>query len=559
MKVVTGVAAIDRSGFVHGYPRWNMIPALGQEMADGQVTENRQKTFWGELKRRKVIRVALVYLVTALAMIEAASVVVPELQLPTWVVRAIILLAVLGFPLALVLAWAFELTPDGVHKDSAGSEGIESNRECGEKQAARSVAVLPLVNMSGDPDNEYFSDGISEEILNLLARLPELRVASRTSSFCFRGKDLDIRSIATQLDVRNILEGSVRRVGNRVRITAQLINAETDDHLWSETYDRELDDIFAVQTEIAEMIVEAVHPGELQLASQQGGTGNVTAYDFYLRGRQYFHTYDRGHLFIAKEMFEKAIEVDANYALAYSGLADCCSTIHMWWDHSPEIVEQAKTASRRALELAPELAEAHSSRGFVLTISGNFDDAELEFEEALRLDSQLYEAWYLFGRTRFAQGRLEDAARLFHQASQVQPEEYQAACLQVTALCGLGQKEKAKEVGRLALQRVERRLALAPDDTRAWTLGAGVSVKLGQTDKAIEWANKALAFDAEDVGVLHNVACVYSAAGRVDEALDLMEKRVHKGKLYRDWIDHDEDFDNVRDHPRFQALLERIS
>jgi len=518
------------------------------------------KGFWSELKRRKVVRVAIVYLIAAWAVIEAASVVVPELQLPAWAVRLIVVLTILGFPLALVLAWAFELTPEGIRKDLPGADKSASTRKSeDEDSGSRSVAVLPLVNMSGDPDNEYFSDGISEEILNLLARLPELRVASRTSSFSFKGKDLDVRAIASKLDVKNILEGSVRRVGDRVRITAQLINAETDDHLWSETYDRELDDIFALQAEIAEMIVEALHPGELQLVRQQGATGNVTAYDFYLRGRQYFHTYDRGHLFIAKEMFEKAIEVDSDYALAYSGLADCCSTIHMWYDRSPEIVEQAETASRHALELAPDLAAAHSSRGFALTLSSNFDGAEREFQEALRLDPRLYEAWYLFGRARFAQGRLEEAARLFHRASQVQPEDYQAICLEATALSGLGQREKAMEVAQMALARVERRLALEPEDTRAWTLGAGKLAILEQPEKAIEWADKALSIDPEDISVLHNASCVYSAAGRVEEALDLMEKRANKGKLYREWIEHDKDFDNVRDHPRFKALMERIS
>jgi len=231
----------------------------------------------------------------------------------------------------------------------------------------------------------------------------------------------------------------------------------------------------------------------------------------------------------------------------------------MWYDRSRKLIEQAETASQHALELAPDLAATHSSRGFALTLSRNFDGAEREFEEALRLDPRLYEAWYLFGRARFAQGRLEEAARLFHQASQVQPEDYQAICLEATALSGLGQREKAMEVAQMALARVERRLALEPEDTRAWTMGAGKLAILGQPEKAIEWADKALSIDPEDVSVIHNASCVYATVGRVEEALDLMEKRAKKGKLYRDWIEHDKDFDNVRDHPRFKALMEQIS
>jgi len=219
--------------------------------------------FYQELKRRKVIRVAIVYVVVAWIIVEAASVMFPGLLLPEWSVRLVIGLAILGFPIALVMAWAIELTPDGLKSDSAARQAAEDKAvadttEKNEKGSFDSIAVLPFLNLSNDPDNEYFSDGMSEEILNLLCKVPQLTVASRTSAFSFKGKDVDMGTVAKQLDVDVILEGSVRRSNDRVRITAQLIDSRSDRHLWSETYDRELKDVFAVQDEIARSIVNAL-------------------------------------------------------------------------------------------------------------------------------------------------------------------------------------------------------------------------------------------------------------------------------------------------------------
>lgn len=529
------------------------------------MKESGEKGLWREIKRRRVPRVVVVYVVAAWALIEASSVVFPELMLPDWSVRLVVVLAIVGFPLALVLAWAFQVTPSGLVRDRAEATGPEEG-DANEAAAVQSpdeslqsVAVLPLVNMSGDPDNEYFSDGIAEEILNLLARLPGLRVASRTSSFCFKGKDLDIPTIARQLKVKNVLEGSVRRVGDRVRITAQLIDAQTDDHRWSETYDRELEDIFAVQSEIAGMIVEALHPEEVRLIRQDSATGSVTAYDYYLRGRQNLHEYDRGHIYLARQMFEKAIETDPDYALAYAGLADCCSLINMWFDRSPETLETADSASRRALELAPDQAEAHASRGFALSLAGDFAGAEREFEQAVRIDPRLYEAWYLYGRARFAQGMLEEAAQLWKKALEIRPEDFQAPCLAETAYRALGDKEREREIAWIGIENAERHLKLRPDDTRAWTLGGGTLISMGEIEKGLSWVDRALDIDPEDISVLHNVACAYAQASQADKAMDLMERRLEKGVMYRDWIEHDPDFDDLRDNPRFKELLERMS
>src|SRR5690606_31940829 len=257
----------------------------------------------------------------------------------------------------------------------------------------RTIAVLPFVNMSDDPANEYFSDGIAEEILNLLTKLPQLKVASRTSSFVFKGKEAGIRAVAKELDVGYVLEGSVRRAGDHVRITAQLIEAGSDSHLWSETYDREMKDVFAIQDDIARNITDALKvaltPKERR-ALQNVSTGDAQAYDFYLRGRKYLHVMTKIGFLNAINMFEHAIAVDPRYALAYAGLGDSYALLYRYAEPSAENLRHAEESSRKAIELDPDAAEAHLSLGMTLFAAGRLDDAAAPFETAMLINPNLF-------------------------------------------------------------------------------------------------------------------------------------------------------------------------
>jgi len=540
------------------------------------------KTFWSELRRRKVVRVAVVYIIVAWLLIQIAEVIFEPLQLPEWSLTLVIVLAALGFPLALVLAWALELSPEGLHREKPRDEiqplaavgaGLDTSSSAPAASTAliapapastpparadkrRAIAVLPLANMSGDPENEFFSDGITEEILNLLARIPGLRVISRTSSFSFKNTTLDIPAIAQRLGVDIVLEGSVRRMGQRVRIVAQLIDAANDAHLWSAGYDRELEDIFAVQSEIARCIVDAMNLDPNTCVDCGGQTKNIDAYDYYLRGRQYFHQTTDANLRFARDMFIKAIEIDPDYARAYAGLADTESFIAQWKDRSPEHLQAADDASRKALELAPDLAEAHASRGFALSSNGEYEQAAQQFEQALGLDHQHYETLYLYGRSRFAEGKLDHALDLWRRAHEAQPDEFQSITLASGALKALGRQAEDPDAPARALQIVEQRLELNPDDLRALSLGPGLLVDLGRTDEALAMADRAVALAPNDGAVLHNAACTYAYAQKADKAIELLERRMKTaGAIYTDWIDHDPDFDSIRDDPRFIALI----
>ena len=281
---------------------------------------------------------------------------------------------------------AFALAGIGELEDTSKSE----------EAAGASVAVLPFVNMSSDQENVYFSDGLAEELINALCKIDGLKVAARTSSFSFKGTSQDIREMGQRLNVRTVLEGSVRKAGNTLRISAQLVNVSDGYHLWSETFDRRIEDVFAIQDEIAQAIVSALRvvlSEEEKRAIAKVPTDNVQAYEYYLRGRQFFRQFRREGLQRARKLFMRAYELDPRYASAYAGVADCCSLLYLHWGAAEAQVKEADKASRKALQLDPELAEAHVARGLAVSLNKRYDEARREFETAIRQNPELFEAY----------------------------------------------------------------------------------------------------------------------------------------------------------------------
>jgi serine/threonine protein kinase/Tfp pilus assembly protein PilF len=423
--------------------------------------------------------------------------------------------------------------------------------------AAKSVAVLPFVNSSNDPENEYFADGMAEEIINALSKIQTLRVASRIVSFALKGKNEDLGEVGRKLHVSTVLDGTVRKMGNRLRITAQLVNVADGYQLWSERYDREMEDIFAIQDEISQAIVKALRvilSEDEKRAIEKPRTANVEAYEFYLRGRQFFHQLRRRSLEHARQMFNRAIEIDPDYALAHAGVADCCSLLYTYFDARESNLRQADTASLKALELEPELAEAHVARAIALWLNKRDKEAEEHFETAMRLDPKLFEAPYFYGRAKKSQGQFTESVRLFERASAVRPEDFQAPSMLASSLTSLGMHEEAQAVNRRVLKLIEDRLALNPDDARACNLAATVHGKLGEIEPALDFARRSLEIDPDDPMLLYNVACTYSMVGHADEALSCLEQAIDRGFGHREWIETDSDFDSIRELPRFKAI-----
>jgi adenylate cyclase len=510
--------------------------------------------FLGELHRRKVLRVAASYAIVAWLLLQVAEVTFEPLHVPDWVMTMVVLLAIIGFPIALVLAWAFDLTPDGIEKDgedaAADTEAVSAPHP--------SIAVLSFDDMSPEQDQEYFCDGIAEEILNRLVRIDKLGVAARTSSFRFKGQNVDIGAIARELNVSTILEGSVRKTGNRLRVTTQLINASDGYHLWSASYDRELEDIFEIQEEIAASVAAALELTLVASSSQDYGTDNVEAYEYYLKGLYFFHRWGPTNVRYGVEMFAKAVAADPGYALAWAALADSYAMLCMYWDASRANLDGADRASRKALSLAPDLADTHVSRGLSFTVRREHEAAAAEFDTALKLNPDLFEASYFYGRICFQQGKLERAAALFEQAERARPEDFQAPILLRQVYSSLGRDKDALAAAQRGVIRAEKHLQLNPDDTRALNLGLGGFVTLGNKERAIEWAERSLDIDGNNPDTLYNVACGLAQIGEPERAMDNLELAGLRGVMIAEWAENDSDLASLHELPRFRAIIDKI-
>ena len=377
--------------------------------------------FFAELKRRNVYKVAIAYSVVAWLLIQIATQVFPFFEIPNWAVRLVVLLIVIGFPIALIIAWAFELTPQGLRRtDTLDEKGIPHSKKRAwifvvliagaisvalfflgrytvmvghspTSPPAKSIAVMPFENLSRDPDNAFFAEGIQDEILTRLAKISDLKVISRTSTQHYTSSPDDLPQIAQRLGVSNVLEGSVQRAADHVRVSVQLVNAQSDPHLWAETYDRSLTDIFAVESEIAKMIADTLRAkltGSEQHAIALRPTESTEAHQLYLKGRYFWNKRTAGDFKTAMGYFQQAIDKDPAFALAYAGLADTYVLMPGYAASNPkESLPKAKTAAQKALELDNTLAEAHASLGqALLAYDFDFAEASHEFQRAIELN-----------------------------------------------------------------------------------------------------------------------------------------------------------------------------
>lgn len=504
-----------------------------------------RRDVFGEVLRRRVPQFVGLYLAAGWGLLEFTDWATARFGLSGFLEDGVVASWALLLPVVTSLAWRW------------GAPGATPFTRSLLRSPVRSVAVLPFVNMSGDPENDYLSDGLSEEIINALAKVPDLRVASRTSAFTYKGTSKTVRAIGSELNVGSVLEGSLQRSENRIRVTTQLVDTTDGYHLWSERFDREMEDLFAIEDQIAENVARALRV----ILRNQKWEGvhrehpkDIRAYEYYLRGQQFLLHPRFKSLGYAKEMFDKAIEVDPHYAPAWAGAAEASALIRMYYPDRDQDLRDADRLSQKALELAPALAEAHAARGLSLFLLGRTEEAERAFQKSIELDPVLFQARYFHGRACFQDGRLEEAADEFQRASEIR-EDYQSAFLAAQSSEALGHADEARVRFTEALRVVEKHMELNPDDPRAATMRAVALCRLGQPGEGLRWAEKALAIDPNDAGVRYNVACLYSQEGNVEKAIGFLEEALQGGFQNKRWFENDPDLDPLRGHPRFRRLL----
>lgn len=508
-----------------------------------------------ELGRREVYPVVVAYAVAAWLLLQIGEVTFEPLGFPEWSMSALIVCVVAGFPVAIILAWRYDITPSGIFRDSADVHALAL------KEYGPSVAVLPFIDLSQARDQAYFGEGVAEEIINSLAKIRQLRVAARSSAFQYNSAAGDVRDIGRQLGVNTILEGSVRKSDGTLRITAQLVKVSDGYHLWSKSFDRQLEDVFAIQEEIASDIATTLLDtlsARQREEIRRPRSANVKAYDYYLKGRKHFKRLHRSEIELARQMFKKATELDPEFSLAWAGYADCHSFLVMYADPNPAHIAAAHSASRRAVELSPDVAEAHASRGLAHLASRNFADAEEEFRRAIDINPYLSETYFFYARERFQRGDMKSAARLFRRAADLDPTDYQSRCLRAQILQGSGHHKQASAEAEEAIAVVEKNMKSYPDDSSGLDLGALSLLQLGREEEAKRWLQRAVQLDPQDPLVLYNAACGYASMNEVERSLDYLEQALEHGTISLDWMQNDEDLASLRASPRYVDLSRRL-
>jgi TolB-like protein/Tfp pilus assembly protein PilF len=585
------------------------------------------RNFFAELQRRNVYKVAVAYAIVAWLLIQIATQVFPFFEIPNWAVRLVVLVIVIGFPVALILAWAFELTPEGIKRTetadaaqqySRGSVWIyvvavgaalsiglfflgrytalrtspaQSGRLGGLSLRSKSIAVLPFENLSRDPENAYFTEGVQEEILTRLAKIADLKVIARTSTQRYKSAPEDISQIGKQLGVAHILEGAVQNAAGKVRVSVQLINASDEAHLWAETYDRKLTDIFAVESEIAKNIADALRAklsGPEQHAIAARPTENAEAYQLYLKGRYFWNKRTGADLKRAIDYFDQAIEKDPGYALAYAGLADAYVLLSGYGAASPkDSLPQAKAAAKKALEFDNTLGEAHASLGQALfAYDFNFAEANREFRRAIELSPNYATAHHWYAQSGLAPlGQFDDAVAEMKRALELDPlsviinadlgsvlctaRRYDEAIEQLRktlemdprfyyAHWNLGVALEVKGLVEAAVAEYQKAIAL-DDDPLSFGLLAHLYAKMGQKDKALQIQERLREVSKQRFVTPYIFAMIHLGLGEKDQAMDFLEKTYEDRDGYNiAFIKVDPFFDSLRGDSRFAAFVQKI-
>jgi TolB-like protein/Flp pilus assembly protein TadD len=477
-------------------------------------------SIWSEVKRRNVIRVAIAYIVVGIAVGSAAELFLENLDAPDWFLKATLILIILGLPIAVVLAWAYERTPEGLVRDT-GTSAASVDKDADRVPDAKSIAVLPFANMSDDPENEFFADGVAEDILMRLSQVSALHVISRTSAMVYKGANKPVAEIARELGVGSVLEGSVRRSGGRVRVVAQLIDASTDGHLWAETFDRELADIFAVQSEISEQIAAALNA---RLAPEQADrlkrepTRNLKAYELFLRGRSAALALKPDNMEEGIALLEAAIDLDPGFTDAIAMLAWAHSAATYYATGDPRKgFQRALEIAQQALEQDPDHSLALMARGVARYHLWDWFAAEKDLHRAVELDPGSSDSQMWLGHFLNISGRFKEAIDALRKAKSLAPQEPVPAMQYALATFYSGQQEQG-------LRAIHEAIDIDPNFFESPAILGVLLVELGRYDEALEALELGVALSDRHPFQLGFLAVASSLAGKTEMARRLADE-----------------------------------
>ena len=429
--------------------------------------------------------------------------------------------------------------------------------------ASPSIAVLPFHNLNNDSRDDYLGLGIAEEIITSLGKNPGIQVLTRATTFGVNPM-LKIKDLGRVLNASVVLDGTVKKENDSIYITVELTDINSGQDIWVKKYEGRASEIMAIQDEITSSVTTTLIAEEEQAVSsdiQEIQTENIEAYDAYLKGNKFYYQYSLQSIQFARQMYQRAMQLDRSYALAYCGLANCFSYLFMHQNRTEENLTNAEKFSKKAIELNSSLAAAYSAYGLALSLRENYEESENAFEQAISLEPMLFEAQYQYGRMEFNRGDLMKAAGQFEAASRIRQDDYQTLLLNGQCYDSLGNKEKAIETRIKGVQIAEEVLQLNPGDVRALYMGANGLVALGGRDKrkkGLEWLQRALTLEPKDPMLLYNAGCIYSLCEMSEEALNCLERAIETGLTQKAWYEHDSNLDFLRDNPRFQKLLDSL-
>jgi adenylate cyclase len=523
-------------------------------------------SFFGELKQRKVLQVAVAYFVVTWIVIQVGDSTFEALNLPDWSGTLLVIFVMLGFPIALLLAWAYELTPDGIVKDPDGKAGYRSlyekpgyhsANENAENQTP-SIAVLQFEDMSPEQDQVYFCEGIAEEILCALNEVDGLNVAARLASFQFGSKSADVIEIGRRLNVSVVLEGSVRKAGDQIRITIQLINAHTGYQFWAGQFNHGLKDIFETQKQMAQAVVNAMRLSIRDNKLTRPMTRSTKAYDAYLKANSFFNRPDKQSILFAQQFYQRAVELDSGFGKAWAKLASTYVYEYLCSDPNGNARSEARRISNIALGVAPGIAESHIASGMTYSIFKDYEQADLEFQTAINLYPESFAAYFTWAHSKTYQGDARKAVELYQKAAEIRSIDYKSVLMQLRCLSDLGDLKAAKEKAEEGLRRAKAFLELNPDEYRALNMGAFALHILGELSEAKKWMEASMQNSPRNSILTYNAASFYAMIGDIDKSLDYLAQAAESGCLNLSWLAQDAGLKLIKDEPRFKSLIHRF-